>query len=342
MGKTTLAAATALALAESGRNVGLLSIDPAKRLQSALGLDHLGEAGELLSLPGFPGSVRAAVLHVEDTFLRWAQEQPGGEARQQLISHPFFRALSGKLATAADTFAAARMAEWIAQYPETDVLVLDTAPGLHAMDFLAKPERVLAFLDGKLVEWLRWFFTSGDTQPQGFFARMAKGGARRILDGLAQVGGATFLRHFGEFLVLADGLFASVTGRLGVAIPWLRSKQAVFVLVAAVREDSARVALRLRERLAALGLAPEVLLLNRTLDARRCAEEGAPPSPELARYVRSYLALQERMVQTLGDRVPVRVQLPLCEGLQSNTAQGTPLADLLSLGRWAGSPDLRW
>ena len=157
VGKTTLSAGFALALAQQGRHVGLMSIDPAKRLQGALGLDELPESGAQIELPNCPGSVRASVLHIGESLKRWVNEAGLSKAAQErLYENQLFRALAERLATATDTFAAVRMAEWPEREEGLTDLVVDTAPGIHAIDFLSKPEKLSAFLDGKLIEWLKW------------------------------------------------------------------------------------------------------------------------------------------------------------------------------------------
>ena len=74
VGKTTLSAGYAAALARSGRKVALLSIDPAKRLQSALSSGELPETGVTLFKEG-KGELRASLLHVGESFRRWVRDQ---------------------------------------------------------------------------------------------------------------------------------------------------------------------------------------------------------------------------------------------------------------------------
>ena len=150
VGKTTLSAGYAVALAEQGLKVGLMSIDPAKRLKSALGVNELPELGCVIEVGNSQnshddkkngGQLIAALLLVGDSLKRWVKAEGLSQtAEQRLFLNPLFRAISEKLATATDTFAAVRMAEWVELHPELDELIIDTAPGIHAIDFLSKPE----------------------------------------------------------------------------------------------------------------------------------------------------------------------------------------------------------
>ena len=94
-----------------------------------------------------------------------------------------------------DTFAAARMVEIQEQYPDTTDIVIDTAPGLHAVDFLSKPDKLISFFDGKLFKWLKILASDTDNQ-KNIWKKIVKTGAHKILDGLAQVGGKGFLLSF--------------------------------------------------------------------------------------------------------------------------------------------------
>jgi anion-transporting ArsA/GET3 family ATPase len=273
VGKTTLSAGYAAALARSGRKVALLSIDPAKRLQGALGAGELSELGTVLFQEG-QGELRASLLHIGESFRRWVRQQglaPEVEAR--LFSNNFFRALADKIASSTDTFAAVRMAEWLEQWPDLDEVVIDTAPGVHAIDFLTKPGKLMEFLDSRLVEWLK-NFVGEQQQKSTLWQKVVKAGARKILDGLAQVGGQTFLLNFGEFLILLDQVFVTMLARLDKARLWLQSRETAFYLVTAVRDDAARVSLELAQVLRDLDARNVYVAVNRSFPEALLTDPG--------------------------------------------------------------------
>ena len=104
----------------------------------------------------------------------------------------------------------------------------------------------------------------GQEQKTGLWQKVVKGGARKILDGLAQIGGQGFLTNFGEFLVLLDDVFLTMLKRLEIARNWLKNTDTRFVLVSSVREDTAKVALELGESLKALNMKARVAVINRS------------------------------------------------------------------------------
>jgi anion-transporting ArsA/GET3 family ATPase len=340
VGKTTLSAGFALALAQRGHHVGLMSIDPAKRLQGALGLAELPEIGARLELPNCPGSVRASVLHIGESLKRWVNEaglsQP---AQERLYENELFRALAERLATATDTFAAVRMAEWPEREEGLTDLVVDTAPGIHAIDFLSKPEKLSAFLDGKLIEWLKWFAQENNTQA-GIFQRVVKGGARRILDGLTELGGQRFMLHFAEFLILLDEVFARMMTRLDFAAHWLRSSETHCYVVTSVRYDAVQVAWELSKTLKSLKMKPGQVVINRAfpeaLRADPAFEETLRTMRQqeddsfFANYLDNFIIVQRRVQEQLSGAAQSVLTLPVAEHLDAHSALRHE--DLASLG----------
>lgn len=343
VGKTTLSAGFALALAQQGRRVGLMSIDPAKRLQGALGLSELPETGAQIELPGSTneGSVHASVLHIGDSLKRWVTEAGLSKtAQEKLYDNQLFRALAERLATATDTFAAVRMAEWPEREAGLTDLVVDTAPGIHAIDFLSKPEKLSAFLDGKLIEWLKWFAQENTTQVS-LLQRVVKGGARRVLEGLSELGGQRFMLHFAEFLILLDEVFARMMTRLDFAGHWLRSPEAHCYIVTSVRYDAVQVALELSRTLKSLKMKPGQMIINRAFPDSLRDDPSFAPTLSLMRqqeddsffanYLDNFMIVQRRVQEQLSRVGQSVVILPVAEHLDAQSA--LRLEDLTSLGQ---------
>lgn len=340
VGKTTLSAGFAIALAQQGRHVGLMSIDPAKRLQGALGLDELPESGAQIELPNCTGSVRASVLHIGESLKRWVNEAGLSKAAQErLYENQLFRALAERLATATDTFAAVRMAEWPEREEGLTDLVVDTAPGIHAIDFLSKPEKLSAFLDGKLIEWLKWFAQENNTQTS-FIQRVVKGGARRVLDGLSELGGQRFMLHFAEFLILLDEVFARMMTRLNFAGHWLRSSETHCYVVTSVRYDAVQVAWELSRTLKTLKMKPGQIIINRAFPEALRNDPAFTDALEkmrqqeddsfFANYLDNFIIVQRRVQEQLGRGAQSVITLPVAEHLDAHSA--LRLDDLASLG----------
>jgi anion-transporting ArsA/GET3 family ATPase len=345
VGKTTLSAGFALALARQGYSVGLISVDPAKRLKGALGVEELTEKGTMIEGVD-PGKLEAAFLNVSECFSRWIQQEGmSAESQSRLFENRLFRGVVDKFASSTDTFAAVRLAEW-GETPRFDHIVVDTAPGLQAVDFLSKPDKLIAFLDGKLIDWIKWF-VGGEAGSRSMIQRVVKSGARRVLDGLAQIGGQNFLLNFGEFLILLDGVFLTMFRRLESVSQWFRSESARFYLVTAVREDAVYVGRKLGQELDILGIQGRCVIINKAFPEElnrdpgfqavmaaprtepRTEQRGMPQTPFL-NYLSSYHRLQSEVTAEMSGTARTIITIPLASGLDGT--ESIRLEDLVKLG----------
>ena len=308
-GKTTLSAARALALARQGERVGLLSIDPAQRLQSALGTTGLADEPVRIEIAGARGELRAAMLRPAESLRRWAAESVADEAaRARLLANRYFLGLADRIAASTDAIAAGRLAEWVERDPAVDELVVDTAPGLPAIEFFARPEKLMRFFDARLVRSLRRVALLGGLP--------ARGVARH----LAIIAGESTLLGFGEFIDLVDVAFARMRERLERARDWFRDPSTSLVVVCGVDDRAAGVARAMVRALGELGLSPRFAVLNRALPPalvdRAAALAGGPGSAgAFARYAQRHLRLQTRVRAELDDAFARVIELPETSGL---------------------------
>lgn len=310
VGKTTLAAGLALSLARSGKRVALLGVDPARRLQSALGLPLSSEVTRVPTQG--TGSLHASLLAPEATLRRWATEDltdPG--QRDRLLGNRLFAVVADRLATTTDVIGAARVAEWLEREPSLTDLVVDTAPGRNGIELLRRPTAIVALLQGRLVKWLR-----GEHEPGRVRAR--------ILRSLAHLGGVEILSDLGQLLATADAPFRRALARVERAELCLHDPSTRILVVTAVRDGAGAAARHTCAELAEAGLRPSATVVNRTLPSTLAAElETAaatsldPVVADLVRYTRAYLAIQSRVVDEVRRSSHVVVEAPAASGLDS-------------------------
>jgi anion-transporting ArsA/GET3 family ATPase len=341
VGKTTLSASFAVAAASAGKHVVLMSIDPAKRLRTALSLPDLSDELTEVSLPQEGGgSLLVAQLDIEGCFCRWVCEQGMPESlEKKLVGHVFFQTLVSRLASTSDAFAAVRIAEIIEQNPHLDLIVVDTPPGLHALDFLTKPERMREFLESKTVDWIKWMGKDHAAQG-GIFSRVLKKGTDKILEGLSKLGGHSFLTAFSELLLLSEGVFERMSARLEYASKVLRGEESEFVLVSAVREDALCVSEELAHQLRSLRCHISLAILNRTVSHELRTDAGFanflrdartlyPESRAFVNYVSSWLEKQEVSRRRMDALCGSVLEIPLVAGLDGESClRAKDLAEL--------------
>ncbi|HTR50392.1 MAG TPA: ArsA-related P-loop ATPase [Kofleriaceae bacterium] len=334
VGKTTLASALGLAHARAGEHAALLGVDPAHRLRSALALPELSEHGVRVPIDA-PGSLDAALLDPSACLRRWVADAcPDPEQRARIAANPFFVALADRLASFTDAIGCARAVEWVERDPALTELVLDTAPGTPALELLARPDKLAAFFDGRLIRWL---------------ARFAGGiYTGRTVSRLADLSGTGALREFGALVSTLEGAIAKLVERLELARRWLRDPETSIVLASGVGEDAAAATRELARGARALGFSPRLIVLNRVLpDVLASSPDRATRSPQaaaFARYVRGYLRAQQRArAELAAELTPVieiadTAMLDAPDRLAALTELGEPLRARLAAQRRVDRP----
>src|SRR5262249_3769723 len=205
VGKTTTSAALAMGLAAEGARVAVVTIDPARRLADALGVDELGNEPHLvdphrLAGPRIQGrgELWAMMLDPKRTFDELiGRLAPDEAARDEVLSNRIYQQLSGAVAGSQEFTAVAKLYD-LDRSGLYDVLVLDTPPSRNALDFLDAPERLTGFFEGRA---LRVFLA-----PTGFAARVMGAGTGVLSAVLKRLTGVDLLADLGVFFRALGGM----------------------------------------------------------------------------------------------------------------------------------------
>ncbi|MCW2678517.1 MAG: Oxyanion-translocating ATPase, partial [Modestobacter sp.] len=127
VGKTTTSAALALAAAEAGRTVVVLTIDPARRLAQSLGLEELDNEPRQVEVPGASGRLDAMMLDMKRTFDDVVTAHSTPERAEQIMANPFYQALSSSFAGTQEYMAMEKLGQLRAS-ERWDLVVVDTPP----------------------------------------------------------------------------------------------------------------------------------------------------------------------------------------------------------------------
>lgn len=307
VGKTTMSAAIGLGLARAGARVAVVTIDPARRLATALGMEDLSDEPQRVQHPAVgAGQLWALQLDAKATFDRLvARHAPDAAARDRIMDNRIYRHLSGAVAGSQEYMAVERLHELVDE-GSFDRVVLDTPPAQNALDFLDAPQRITRFIEGKA---LRLLVRPGlSTAGAGW--RVLHLGSSTVLSILERLTGGQLLRDVSEFLAGFDGMYQGFADRAQTVRSLLLSPEAAFVIIAAPGSAPLHQALALGDRLRADGFPLVGAILNRL---HPLPPGGAPgPRPLLETLTRTGVAdpldLARRMAAAVADEHTVALR----------------------------------
>ena len=287
VGKTTTAAAAAvMAAVQQGGKVLVLTVDPAKRLADALGLEGIGNAerrvpDEVFRASGLRsrGELWVAMLDTKeswDDLIR--RHAPDHQTRDEILANPLYQNISGRFVQSHDYIAMERLYE-IHSEGDYDLIVVDTPPTRNALDFLDAPQRLADFFSSRLLRWLivpyRSKLVNAATKP---FYQIAD----RIL-------GTQFLADISEFFILFQSMYDGFVERAEAVGRLLSDRRTTFMVVSTLEAVPLREAEFFARELTDRHLHLGAIVLNKVLPgylrdpgAAAVAETLKERAPELA------------------------------------------------------------
>jgi anion-transporting ArsA/GET3 family ATPase len=265
VGKTTIAAALAVALAARGRRVAVVTIDPAPRLAGALGLRELGGEPSRIDLSQLAdagieadGELWALRLDpkrtLDDLVARLASDE---RARAEILANRIYRELSSAVAGAQELSAVAKLYELRHEH-DFDVVVLDTPPAANAVDFLHAPRRLLGFLEGRA---LKVFLA-----PGGLAARLFGRSTGIAFAIFARISGIDLFADLSTFFRSLGGVIDAFRERTRAVAALLADGRTTFVVVTTPEPEPSRQAVLLARELESRRMRRGAIVFNRVHD----------------------------------------------------------------------------
>jgi anion-transporting ArsA/GET3 family ATPase len=241
VGKTTISASLALLAAMEGRKVLVCTIDPAKRLADSLGLKELGNKETRIPDLVFAqaglapkGELWGMMLDSKTTFDDLiCRIAPDEAVRNRVLNNPFYQNITTALAGSQEFSATEKLFE-LACRKDYDLIVLDTPPTRHALDFLDAPNRLTSFLEAKVIAWfLGPYLKAGKL---GF--RFLNSGAAMAFRVLEKVTGYQTLADIADFFLVFEGLYEGFAARAAKVRQLMSDPATAFVLVTSPQSPS--------------------------------------------------------------------------------------------------------
>jgi anion-transporting ArsA/GET3 family ATPase len=262
VGKTTTSAAIALGMAAEGAKVAVVTIDPAKRLANALGLEELENQPRRVEperLRGtrakFRGELWAMMLDPKRTFDELIERVAADPERAEEIKrNRVYRELSTAVSGSQEFTAVAKLYE-LERDGDFDLLVLDTPPSRNALDFLDAPTRLTSFLEGRA---LKAFI-----RPTGLGMRVLGRGAAPFLGALRRVTGVDLIGDLTTFFALLGDMTDDFSERARGVERMLKAGTTAFLLVTSAQQAAIDEAIWFRRTLTEGGLPFAGVIVNR-------------------------------------------------------------------------------
>lgn len=303
VGKTTVSAALGVAAARAGQRACVVTVDPARRLANALGVDGL--ANEPVALSGdWPGELWAVVLDPKGTFDDLVRAHAAGDRQAQaILDNRIYKNLTGALSGTQEYMAMEKLHQ-LTSSGAYDVVIVDTPPSRNAVDFLDAPARLTRFLGHRLFQLL--------LMPTRAYLRAVSVASQALLRTISKVAGSEIVDDAVAFFQAFEGMEEGFRRRASEMQQTLAAPTTAFVLVTSPRADAVAEAQWFAQRLQTSGYRVDAVVANRVQP--RIAPEGplpsAPAGTALAVLVDNLRSTEERRQLDEAALAPLAAQLP--------------------------------
>lgn len=307
VGKTTIAATLGLRAAMSGHKTLVLTIDPAKRLANSLGLSSLGNVETRID-PAFfaaqgldpKGELWAMMLDQRRT---WddlvGQYAPNPERRDRILENRFYKQLSTRLAGSLEYSAMEKVYE-LERSGRFDVIVLDTPPTAHALDFLDAPNRLIDLFSHDMARKLL-------APAAGVGKSLVNIGSTYAQKVLSRFTGSEMLTDLAGFFAAFQGMYDGFKERAAAVKALLSGPRTGFVLVTSPNGPTIDEATFFADELAKSGIGLVAAIVNRVHDDAKDLGGHREPYELALALARARIpneghpSLAERLATTLDD-----------------------------------------
>lgn len=329
VGKTSVAASLGAAAATrlSGK-VLVLTVDPARRLATALGLESFGNVERQVDTKLFTeagvdpvGELWIAML---DTKASWddliVEHAPDKKTEKAILDNALYRNITGRFVQSHDYIAMERLHE-IHTSGRYDLVIVDTPPTRSALDFLDAPERMADFFSSRLLRWLI-------APARSRLVNVASKPFTVIADKLL---GAKFLTDIGEFFLLFQTLYDGFVERAQSVQRTLADSRTSFVVVTTPEPGPAAEARFLLAELKKRKYGIGAVIANRVLPDVFSMRGGATSAKHLRRDAEALSAAIVGDKKTIGEGV-LREVADRFDDFRLLAAQGQAVLDELPKG----------
>lgn len=292
VGKTTIASGLAIQAAMDGKKVLVLTIDPSQRLAQALGIQN---SRGIVRVPqqNFKGELFASLVQHQDLFdglvMRASVQYP---EVKKLLTNKLYRQLTTTL-SGSQEFTSLEALYQASLSQEYDLIVLDTPPSQHVLDFLRAPQKLIEILNKSSVDWL----SHSQTQKTSLFKRLAQQGSQGVLKVLESLTGQEFISNLSQFFSHLGEWQGQLQGRIVEIQRLLASSRVSFCMVTGLSPSRLAETQELKREMKKNGFSLDFIVVNRALPLwylKNEASTGLSVQESLKRFFKNQ---EERLEQ---------------------------------------------
>jgi anion-transporting ArsA/GET3 family ATPase len=312
VGKTTLSASMGIRAALEGKRVCVITIDPAKRLATSLGVESLGDQPTDLTVKlasalqdhqiTLPSGASFSALMPDtrttfESFFRGLTKSE--ETAKKLIQNPLFQIFAREF-SGTNEYMAIQKLQAVHESGKFDCIILDTPPSRSTLEFLDAPKLLSQLFDANLIQWLM--------VPAN---KLASATMRKALGLLEKLTGASFMGHMMDFVAALFEVRVGFSDHLRRMVQLMESEDVGVILVSGAHSDFTDELTHFRQHLEKHRLKLDGMIVNRTIGAYRDEQSGSDSSEGSSEFklavdlLRSLKGREERGLTNLKRSVAV-------------------------------------
>ncbi len=254
VGKTTTAAAMGLKAAQLNKKACVVTIDPAKRLANALGIENLDNEPKQI-MGNWSGELWALMLDTKTTFDSVVQKySTSSDQSESIFNNRFYKNLSQALSGTQEYMAAEKLYE-LQEDGKFDIVIVDTPPTRNALDFINAPRQLVRLLDNKVFRVVML--------PTKAYLKLISSATQTFLKSISKVVGSEVVTDAITFFQAFEGMEKGFKERAEKVSSLLSDSHTSFILVTSPRTDSIDEALFFTSKLSEISINADALIINR-------------------------------------------------------------------------------
>lgn len=257
VGKTTLSASIAVGLANDGKKVLVLTIDPSLRLAQTLGVKTDGELHPVKLPATAKGQLFSCVINHQKTFDWFIKTAAQNADVTPLLNSSLYQQLSGKLSGSQEFTSLISLYRHVSS-KEFDLVILDTPPSQHTWNFLKAPEKISALFNEGVASWFRQ-----SDESTGFLKKVINLGTTQVLKALEMLTGSLFMKELSAFFKAIRDWQKPLENYVSNCHRLLSSQETEFLLVTSLDFSRINEAQKLSREISKQGYQLNSVVINR-------------------------------------------------------------------------------